>query len=336
MTQLQTRLAQNDSGASVARTLGAVALRYTFVFVFLAMIAFFALRAPAFLGASNLGNILRGSAILLLVALALTMVFAAGGIDLSVGVALDFGAWFTVVAVLTWGLPWPVAICVGLLGGALIGVVNSILIVGLGVTPFLATLGTFFMGRSVQQIATNGGANISFRQAPEALHSFATGSTFGVSNQVLVAAVIAVVVYLWLGRSKHGARIAALGLQPSAARVAGVATQKYRVIVYIAAGAIAALAGVLLASSLRIYTPLAGFSYLLDGIAAVFIGAAMHRDSRPNVLGTTIGVLFLSTLRVGLDLLGLDFNVKAALSGIVLLLALVLAFVVSRRARNVS
>jgi len=236
-----------------------------------------------------------------------------------------------VLAMLQFGLPWPLAVVCGLLGGALIGAANAFLIVKLGVTPFLATLGTFFIGRSIQQIGTNGGANINFRQAPEGFQALSTGSTLGVSNQVLIAALIAVLYYLLLNRSKYGSRVNAMGMQNSAARVAGIPTRRYRAWVYIIAGLTAAIAGVLLTSGLRIYTPLAGFSYLLDSIAAVFIGASMHKDSRPNVPGTIVGVLFLSMLRVGLDLLGLDFNVKAALNGVVLLIALVLAYVVSNR-----
>ncbi|MBK0418412.1 ABC transporter permease [Leucobacter sp. CSA1] len=309
-------------------------LRYAFLFAFAAMFVFFSLRTPTFLGGSNLLNILQGSALLTLVALALTVVVAAGGIDLSVGVALDFGAWFSIVAMLSFGLPWPVALLCGLAGGALIGAVNAFLIVQLGVTPFLATLGTFFIGRSAQLIGTNGGANINFRQMPEGFQAVAGGSALGVSNQLVVVAVIAALYYLLLNRSKYGARIGAMGIQNSAARVAGIPTRKYRATVFVLAGLTAGVAGVLLSSDLRIYTPNAGFSYLLDGIAAVFIGASMHRDSRPNVLGTIVGVLFLSTLRVGLDLLGLDFNVKAALNGIVLLAALVLAYAVSKRARR--
>ncbi len=315
----------------VANRWSSLLLRYAFVFAFLVLFAFFSVRAPAFLGPSNLANILQGSALLMLVALALTLVVAAGGIDLSVGVSLDFGAWFSVVAMVSFGLPWPVAVLCGLLGGALIGCVNAFLIVNIGVTPFLATLGTFFIGRSVQQIGTGGGANINFRQAPEGFQALANGNLLGISNQVLIAIVVAVLCYLLLNRSKFGSRINAMGIQNSAARVAGIDINKYRAWVYVFAGVTAAIAGVLLSAGLRIYTPMAGFSYLLDGIAAVFIGASMHRDLRPNVPGTVVGVLFLGMLRVGLDLLGLDFNVKAALNGIVLLIALVLAFVVSNR-----
>lgn len=332
MTEQSTLAAPTRVRRSLATAILDRLLRYAFLFAFLAMVVFFALRAPAYLGASNLGNILQNSALLLLVALALTLVVAAGGIDLSVGVALDFGAWFSVVAVVSFGLPWPVAILAGLVGGALIGAVNALLVVGLGVTPFLATLGTFFMGRSLQQIGTNGGGNVNFREAPEAFHTLAAGSVFGISNQVIIATVAAILIYVLLHRSTYGARLNAMGIQNSAARVAGIPTRKYRAAVFVLAAVTAAVAGILLAASLRIYTPLTGFSYLLDGIAAVFIGASLHRDSRPNVLGTVVGVLFLSALGVGLDILGLDFNLKAALNGIVLLLALAIAYLVSRRA----
>ena len=305
--------------------------RYAFLAAFAALFVFFSLQTSAFLRASNLGNALEGSMILLLIALALTLVISSGGIDLSAGTALDFGAWFALAAMASFGLPWPVAVLAAVGGGALVGTLNAFLIVRLGVTPFLATLGTFFIGRSAQQIGTNGGANISYRAAPEGFRELTGGTVLGVPNEVLLVGLLLVAFTLYLHRSPHGRRIEAIGLQPSAARVAGLATDRYRVFVYVTAGVVCAIAGILLSSGLRIYTPMAGFTYLLDGIAAVFIGATMHPRSRPNVPGTLVGVLFLGMLGNGLDLLGLDFNTKAAVRGIVLLLALVLAFTVSKQ-----
>lgn len=317
-----------------ARGMIDLALRGAFVVMFALVFTFFSLRSPSFMTGSNLMNILEGSAILLVVALALTVVVLSGGIDLSVGVALDFGAWFTVVAMAMWGLPWQVAVLCGLGGGMIIGILNAVLIVVLRVTPFLATLGTFFIGRSVQQIGTNGGANINYRDAPEGFRALAGQSTLGVPNEVWIVAVLALIFYIGLTRSTFGRRIDAMGVQDSAAHVAGLRTRRYRALVYIGAATVASIAGILMLSGLRIYTPLSGFSYLLDGIAAVFIGASMHRQTRPNVVGTVIGVMFLSMLNVGLDLMGIDFNTKAALSGIVLLVALALAYTVSRYAHR--
>ncbi|WP_210481524.1 ABC transporter permease [Naasia sp. SYSU D00948] len=318
------------------RSSGSWIARYAFLAAFAALFVFFSVQATSFLSGSNLLNALQGSMILLLIALALTLVISSGGIDLSAGTALDFGAWFAIAAMATYGLPWPLAVLCALAGGALVGSVNAFLIVTLGVTPFLATLGTFFIGRSLQQIGTGGGANINYRDAPEGFRALTSGSTLFIPNEVLLVGIVLVVFYLYLQRSKHGVRIEAMGLQDSAARTAGLRTRRYRAGIYIAAGVTCAVAGILLSSGLRIYTPMAGFSYLLDGIAAVFIGASMHPRARPNVLGTLAGVLFLSMLNNGLDLLGLDFNAKAALRGLVLLVALTLAFLIAKQARRTT
>lgn len=96
-------------------------------------------------------------------------------------------------------------------------------------------------------------------------------------------------------------------------------------LVFIIAAATSALGGVLLAATLRQFTPLAGQSYLLDAIGATFIGAAIHREFRPNVPGTLIGVLFLCIVANGLNLLGLDFDLKYALSGLILVGAMAIA-----------
>jgi len=311
-------------------------IKYAFILLFGAMVFYFAQQTDAFLTGSNLLNIIRGSVIVLIIALALTMVIASGGIDLSVGVALDFGAWFAIVSMASWGMPWPVALVIALVAGASIGLLNAILIVGLGVTPFLATLGTFFIGRSIQQIGTDGGANINYRNAPDGFVNLTQGSAFGVSMILWIGLLVLAIYFVVLELSTHGRRISALGMQNQAAKVAGISTGSYRVWVYVASAATAAIGGILLSSGLRIYTPLAGFSYLLDGIAAVFIGASLHRNGRPNVPGTLVGVLFLGALGTGLDLLGIDFNLKAALKGIVLVLAIALALLVSQRLPKVE
>lgn len=320
---------------SLGRRAGGLLLRYAFIVVFVALFVFFGVQNPAFLRASNLENILTNSAILMLVALGLTFVVASGGIDLSVGIALDFGAWFSVVSMLYWGLPWPVAVLVGIASGIALGGINAILVVGFNVTPFLATLGTFFIGGSAQRIATNGGADISFRKAPDGFRALSSGSLLGISNLITIALMVTVLAFIVLQRSKYGLRIGAIGLQKSAVRVAGIATKRYITAAFLISGGTAALGGVLLTSGIRLYTPLAGFSYLLDAIAAVFIGASLHKDQRPNVAGTAVAVLFLGMLRVGFDIMGVDFNLKAALNGLVLLVALAFAYSISKSTRKV-
>ncbi len=234
---------------------------------------------------------------------------------------------------MSFGMPWPVAVLLGLLGGALVGALNAFLIVGLGVTPFLATLGTFFIGRSAQQIGTNGGASVSFPRAPEGFTFLGSGDVLGVGIPVIIAAIAAVGIGILLHRTPAGVRIQAMGLQDRAAVVAGLRTRRIRVLVYIGAGVLCAAGGILLSASLRLYTPARGLQLPVGRHCRGVHRRVDAPRSRPNVPGTVVGVLFLGVLANGLDLLGLDFNVKAAVQGIVLLVALVLAYTVAQRAR---
>lgn len=118
--------------------------RAGFGVITLLAIALFGWANPVFLTVDNWANLLQGSAILLIVAMAMTLIVSAGAIDLSVGVALDFGAAFALVALKTWHLPWQAAVGCALLGGVLIGLLNAFLILICRIRPFLATLGTVY------------------------------------------------------------------------------------------------------------------------------------------------------------------------------------------------
>ena len=300
-------------------------VRFGFFLVFAAFFIFFAAWNPVFVHGGNLMNIVEGSAILMIVALGMTLIVATGGIDLSVGIALDFGAAFAVVAMKVYGVEWWSAAAIGISGGALVGLLNAFLVVGLRISPFMATLGTFFIGSSVQRIFTNGGGPISHRRMPDGFRDLAMGNVAGIPTEVIVATVLCVIYFLVLERSIHGRRIHAMGMQRSAAIVAGIRVNRVLIASYVAAAMTCAVGGLIAAASIRMFTPLSGFSYLLDAIAAVFIGAALHPRGRPNVPGTIAGVLFLGMVANGLNLMGLNFNTKDAMSGIILVSALALA-----------
>jgi ribose transport system permease protein len=310
-------------------------IKYGFLVIITGFFVYFSVNAPAFLTVGNLLNILEGSSILLILALAMTLIVASGGIDLSVGVALDFGAAFAMVALKEYGVSWQLAIVIAIFGGALVGVLNGFLIVHLRVSAFLATLGTLFIGSSVQRIYTDGGGPITFRRVAQEYHNLAVGNIDGVPTEIIIAFVILVLYFLFLERSIYGKHIHAIGLQKDAALVAGINVKRYLFLAFVVASATCAMGGVILSANLRQFTPLAGYSYLLDAIGAVFIGASMHPRMRPNVPGTLVGVLFLGMVANGLNLLGLDFNLKDALAGIILVCALALA-VAQQRLRKIG
>ncbi|MFW5403196.1 ABC transporter permease [Pectobacterium carotovorum] len=305
-------------------------IRYGFLVILLAFLVFFSLQNPIFLTLGNWGNLLQGSAVLLIVALAMTLVVTAGGIDLSVGVALDFGAAFALVALKVYGLPWQAAVLAALAGGALIGLLNAVLIIHCRIKPFLATLGTWFIGSSIERIYTEGGGPIAYRRMAPQYHDLAVGDLWGVPVPIVIVAVLWFAYYLLFERTIAGKRIHAMGLNAPAALIAGVNVRRTMFWLLIVTSVTCAIGGVVLSANLRQFTPLAGQAYLMDAIAAVFIGTAFHAQGRPNVAGTLIGVLFLGMIANGLNLMGLNFIVKDALSGVILVLALALSFLQGR------
>ncbi|MCY9848562.1 ABC transporter permease [Pectobacterium jejuense] len=305
-------------------------IRYGFLVILLAFLVFFSLQNPIFLTLGNWGNLLQGSAVLLIVALAMTLVVTAGGIDLSVGVALDFGAAFALVALKVYGLPWQAAVLAALAGGALIGLLNAVLIIHCRIKPFLATLGTWFIGSSIERIYTEGGGPIAYRRMAPQYHELAVGDLWGIPVPIVIVAVLLLVYYLLFERTIAGKRIHAMGLNAPAALIAGVNVRRTMFWLLIVTSVTCAIGGVVLSANLRQFTPLAGQAYLMDAIAAVFIGTAFHAQGRPNVAGTLIGVLFLGMIANGLNLMGLNFIVKDALSGVILVLALALSFLQGR------
>lgn len=302
-----------------------IVLRFGFLLVFGGFFVFFAAWNPVFVQGQNLLNIAESSSILLIIALGMTIIVATGGIDLSVGIALDFGAAFAIVAMQSYDMNWFAASLVGIAGGAIVGLFNAGLVVGLRLSPFLATMSTFFIGSSVQRIFTNGGGPISYRKMPSEFRALTQGETFGVPSEILIALVVAVLFYIALERSIWGQRVHALGMQRSAAIVAGLRVDRILIACFVIASATCAIGGLMAVANIRMFTPLSGFSYLLDAIAATFIGAALHPRGRPNVVGTVTGVLFLGMIANGLNLMGLNFNTKDALQGIILVSALALA-----------
>nr|WP_240346274.1 ABC transporter permease [Pectobacterium polaris] len=305
-------------------------IRYGFLVILLAFLVFFSLQNPIFLTLGNGVNLLQGSAVLLIVALAMTLVVTAGGIDLSVGVALDFGAAFALVALKVYGLPWQAAVLAALAGGALIGLLNAVLIIHCRIKPFLATLGTWFIGSSIERIYTEGGGPIAYRRMAPQYHELAVGDLWGIPVPIVIVAVLLLAYYLLFERTIAGKRIHAMGLNAPAALIAGVNVRRTMFWLLIVTSVTCAIGGVVLSANLRQFTPLAGQAYLMDAIAAVFIGTAFHAQGRPNVAGTLIGVLFLGMIANGLNLMGLNFIVKDALSGVILVLALALSFLQGR------
>jgi len=228
---------------------------------------------------------------------------------------------------------WPLALVAGLAAGALLGFLNSLLIVRIGISPFLATLGTLFIGQSIQRIYTRGGEPIYLRGMAQGYKYIGRGDLFGFFPfEALIAGVVLLIFYLFIERTIHGKRIRAIGLQKEASRRAGLRVTHYQTLAYVISGLTAAAGGIILSASGNSYVPLSGGFYLLDSIGAVFIGTTIDPEARPNVMGTLLGVLLFGVMANGLNLIGINFYWKTVAKGALIFVALILG-ALNRRKR---
>ncbi|RMS19394.1 hypothetical protein ALP75_200576 [Pseudomonas syringae pv. actinidiae] len=197
----------------------------------LIILLFFAINAPGFLSWGNLSSLVLNNFVLLaIVAVGMTWAVAAGGIDLSVGTALDFASLGFVVA-LNGGYGLTAAIAIALLAGVAAGAFNAMLIAGLRISPFLATLGTLFIGTSVQQLLSDGGQPIYIAQ--NALPGISSVLILGVPLPLVAVVVLAGVYGLVLARGRLGREILAVGTQPQLAYYSGLSTRRVAVWVFL-------------------------------------------------------------------------------------------------------
>ena len=297
-------------------------LPLTLPLVFALIVGVFAVQAPGFLSAGNLHSLLLNNFVLLaIVAIGMTYAVAAGGIDLSVGTALDFAS-FSFVVLLNGGHGWAVAATGALVAALLVGVFNAGLIAGLRISPFLATLGTLFIGTSAQQLLSDGGQPIYIAQdvKPEL-----TGLT-----PLLIVLGLALFYGLALARGRLGRELLAQGTQPLLAYYSGLSVRRIVTVVALATALACGVAGVLLSSTVSAYVPLSGNAFMLNAIGAVFIGTTLSRQGRANIPGTLLGVLFINVIANGLLLIGWNFYWQQVATGVLIFVVLTFSFA-SRR-----
>ncbi|MDP9811146.1 ribose transport system permease protein [Rhizobium tibeticum] len=317
------------SASTFAGQYAAGLARYGLILALVVVFSIFSAAAPTFLTLGNLQSILVNNFTLLaIVSIAMTLAVSAGGIDLSVGTAVDFASFAFVSLVLT-GEPITVALLGGLTAGAVVGAFNAILISAIGVSPFLATLGTLFIGRSIQQLLTNGGNPVYLPPAgvPEAFRFLGHGFIAGVPVPLLIAALIIAGISVLLSRTRFGRVVLSIGIQPSVVRYSGVGLRPHVAATFILAGIIAAVAGIILTATVTVYIPSSGNAFLLNAIGATFIGTTFSPLGRPNVGGTVLGVLLLSIVANGLLLSGLNFYWQQVGTGTLIFAVLAFSFI---------
>ncbi len=298
----------------------------------------FSLASENFLSFSNIVGILLATAVNGVLALGVTFVIIAGGIDLSIGTVMTFAAVMTGVFITNLQLPVFVGILGGLAAGALCGLVNGLIIAKLKIPPFIATLGMLNVAKGLALVSSSL-KPIYFSDAP-VFNALAMGSVLGslipgfdIPNAVLIMFGAAIIASLILTKTVLGRYTFALGSNEEATRLSGVNVNAWKIGIYTLAGLFSGLAGVLIASRLNSAQPALGQGYELDAIAAAVIGGTSLSGGEGSILGTIIGAFIISTLTNGLRILSVPQEWQTVITGGIVILAVYLDIVRRRRQR---
>ncbi|MDD1513052.1 ribose ABC transporter permease RbsC [Priestia megaterium] len=277
---------------------------------------------PSFLEPLNILNLLRQVAINALIAFGMTFVILTGGIDLSVGSILALSS-ALMAGMIVSGVDPILAILIGCVLGAVMGMINGLLITKGKMAPFIATLATMTIFRGLTLVYTDGnpitglGENYYFQL-------FGRGYFLGIPVPAITMVLAFVVLWVILHKTPFGRRTYAIGGNEKAAFISGIKVPKVKVMIYSLAGLLAALSGAILTSRLNSAQPTAGTSYELDAIAAVVLGGTSLSGGRGRIVGTLIGALIIGTLNNGLNLLGVSSFYQMVVKGIVILIAVLI------------
>ncbi len=294
--------------------------RFGLVFSFMLLMLALTLLSDRFLTASNLINILRQATINGIVSVGMTLVILTGGIDLSVGsvlaLAVTIGA-----SLMKQGQPVGLAVLAALGIGTLLGVINGLMITKARIPPFIATLGMLTVARGLTLMYTQGQPITGL---PATFRWIGTGVVSGIPVPIVLTALVFLLGWIFLTRTRYGAYIYLLGDNPTAARLAGIPTERITVLVYAISGFCAALAGLVLVARLDSAQPIIGQGYELNAIAAVVVGGTSFAGGEGGLGGTLLGALLIETLNNGLNLLNVSPLWEQVVKGVVIALALLL------------
>jgi ribose transport system permease protein len=275
---------------------------------------------PQFGQWGNIVNITRNFSFVGIVALGMTLVILTGGIDLSVGSVWGMTAVLTASLMSSGWLMVP-AILVGLLGAAAIGLFNGLCVTRLNMSPFVPTLASLSIARSLALIITHGRPISNFGPQKQAFYWIGGGDIAGIPNPFILFVVMAIIFWVVTSRTVWGRRVYAVGGNEKAARLTGLNVRELKMSVYIISALCAGIAGVVQASYLSSVTASLATGQELSVIAATVIGGVNLSGGEGTIFGVVIGTIMLEILRNGLLLFGIDPYWQGVFVGAIIVIA---------------
>jgi ribose transport system permease protein len=272
---------------------------------------FFSLASPNFLSWSNISGVLLSTAVIGILALGTTFVIVTGGIDLSIGTGMTLSAVMTGLLIVNFGLPVWAGVAGGVATGVVIGFVNG----------FNVALAMMMIAQGLSLILS-GVKPIYFSTVAPDFNQLAIGSVIpGLPNAVLITIILAILGAFVLSKTALGRYTFAIGSNEEAARLSGVNTRRWKVMIYSFSGIFTGFAGVVIAARLDSAQPQIGMGYELQAIAAVIIGGTSLLGGRGSIVGTVIGALIMSVLINGLRIMSIQTEWQTVVVGAVILFA---------------
>ena len=306
---------------------------FSVLVILLVLVVFISVMSPAFLTVTNLRTTAIGFSCNAIIAIAMTLALVSGGFDLSVGSVLGLSA-VCVVVLTNNGLNVWLACLVGLLAGAFCGTINGVLIGYMNLNAFITTLGMQQMARGIVYVLTNGGS-IGLKDAPgvTAFRVIGSGSIGKIPVLVIVCLILVIIGDILVRRSGVARNVFFVGSNEKTAMLSGINTRLVKTMVYVLAGTLSGLAGVLTASRFGTATSSTGSGVEMTVISAAVIGGVSLSGGKGTVAGAVLGVIMMSVISNILVILNVSVHWQNFITGAILILAIIFD-VLSNRKKN--
>jgi ribose transport system permease protein len=277
----------------------------------------------------DLRSIIADKAIIAMLSLAAMIPMVSGKIDLTVGYGIVLWHILAISLQVNYGVPWPVAVLAVIALAAIVGFLNGILVEVARIDSFIATLGTGTVLYAIALWHTGGQQVVGM--LPNGFLDLNATRIFHLPITGFYVLALAFVMWFVLEHLPIGRYLYAIGANPKSAALNGIPVQRYTIAAFVASGALTGVAGVLLASKLRIGQASVGLEYLLPALVGAFLGSTTIKPGRVNVWGTMVGIAILAIGIAGIQQFGGSFWVEPMFNGVTLLIAIGIAGYAQRR-----
>ena len=297
----------------------AILRRFNTVLILVLLVIGSSILSPDFLSVPNISNVSRQVAGVGIMSMGMLLVVLTGGIDLSVGSVAALASVVTAILIPDLGLP--LAILCGLLSGAVCGAISGAMIAKYRLSPFVVTLAMMTVARGIALIVSKG-APILVHEAAQPMLDFGRNTWLGIPQPTALMLLVFVLGAVFLGLSRAGRLVRAIGSNEEAVRLSGVSIGLYTLLAYVVSGVLAAGAGIVSVARSAVGAPTVGVGDELTVIAAVVIGGASLAGGRGGVLNTLVGVLTLGIIANIMNLTSVPGYHQQVVMGLIIMVAI--------------